>query len=91
MTEERERRRIAQELHDHLAQLLVVSRMKLSHAIRQAANTSMSGLLHDLDHVIDESLKYTRSLVAQLTPRSSMNSDCCRPSTGSRHGWINRA
>lgn len=68
VTEERERRRIAEELHDHLAQLLVVSRMKLSHVIRQAANTSLSGLLHDIDGVIDQSLRYTRSLVVQLTP-----------------------
>jgi PAS domain S-box-containing protein len=69
VTEERERRRIAEELHDHLAQLLVVSRMKLSHAIRQtAANSSLSAQLQDLDQVIDEALKYTRSLVVQLTP-----------------------
>ncbi len=69
VTEERERRRIAEELHDHLAQLLVVSRMKLSHAIRQtAANSSLSAQLQDLDQVIDQALKYTRSLVVQLTP-----------------------
>jgi PAS domain S-box-containing protein len=68
VTEERERRKIAEELHDHLAQLLVLGRMKLSHAIRQVTNPGVAGLLHDLDGVISQCMTYTRSLVVKLTP-----------------------
>ena len=68
VTEERERRRIAEELHDHLAQLLVLGRMKLSHVIRQVTNPGVAALLHDIDDVIAQSMTYTRSLVVKLTP-----------------------
>lgn len=36
VTEQRERRRLANELHDYLAQLLVVCRMKLAQLNREA-------------------------------------------------------
>lgn len=65
LTEQRERRRIAGELHDHLAQLLVACKMKLAliSKTRQSAE-----LLKEIDGFLNESLAYTRNLVAQISP-----------------------
>ena len=68
LTEERERRRVAEELHDYLAQLLVATRMKLSQARQFRQAMKPSDLLNEVDHMLDESLTYTRTLVAQLSP-----------------------
>ena len=68
LTEERERRRVAGELHDYLAQLLVATRMKLSQGRQSRQASKQSDLLNDVDHMLDQSLTYTRTLVAQLSP-----------------------
>jgi PAS domain S-box-containing protein len=67
LTEQRERQRLATELHDYLAQLLVFGRMKLSQAKRGNLGPA-TGLVQELDEMLDEALTYTRSLVAQLSP-----------------------
>ncbi len=67
LTEQRERQRIAAELHDYLAQLLVFGRMKLSQAKRGNLGPA-AGLVQELDDMLDEALTYTRTLVAELTP-----------------------
>ncbi|MBI3118637.1 MAG: response regulator, partial [Candidatus Hydrogenedentes bacterium] len=81
--EQRERRRLATDLHDYLAQLLVVCRMKLSTAtsaaapppataVKDAAMTCreevLRGTLHEMDELLDQSLTYTRTLVSRLSP-----------------------
>jgi CheY-like chemotaxis protein/two-component sensor histidine kinase len=68
VAEERERRHIAQELQHHLAQPLTLGRMKLSHVIRQTTTASISALLHDIDEVMDQALKFTESFAVSLTP-----------------------
>ncbi len=68
VAEERERRHIAQELQRHLAQPLTLGRMKLSHVIRQTTTASVSALLHDIDAVMDQALKFTESFAVSLTP-----------------------
>ena len=68
-TEEQERRRLATELHDYLAQLLVVGRMKLSQARPQVRNPKTEQLLSEADDMLTQSLNYTRSLVAELSPQ----------------------
>lgn len=67
LTEQKERRRIASELHDYLAQLLVLGRIKLTQGRRQV-NPAQVKWVNDLDQLLDQSLTYTRSLVAQLSP-----------------------
>ncbi|QPD04495.1 MAG: membrane protein of unknown function [Candidatus Nitrospira kreftii] len=68
LTEQRERRRLATDLHDYLAQLLVVGRMKLGQ-LRNTLHSEHHGkTLQDIDHVLDQSLTYTKSLVAELSP-----------------------
>ncbi len=68
LTEQRERKRLAAELHDYLAQLLVVVRMKLRQAIPLLPGDRTTDLLQDADHALTQSLDYTRCLVAELTP-----------------------
>lgn len=68
LAEQRERRRIAGELHDHLAQLLVLARIRLRQAHRTLGQGAGSASLHDVDHIMEEALTYTRSLVAELSP-----------------------
>jgi PAS domain S-box-containing protein len=68
LAEQRVRKEVATELHDYLAQLLIVLRMKLFKAGQQAKDATLTGLLHEADRVLDESIMYTRSLMADLTP-----------------------
>lgn len=67
LTEQRERRRLATELHDYLAQLLVASKMK-SKLVSHHVKPSGEKLMDDLRGLVDESLKYTRTLIADLSP-----------------------
>jgi PAS domain S-box-containing protein len=68
LTEQRERRRLATELHDYLAQLVVASRLKLSQTIPRITDTTASASLANVNQMLDQALTYTRSLVAELSP-----------------------
>lgn len=69
LAEQRERKRVATELHDHLAQLLVLSRLKLGQAKRMAdVHPTCGGLLQQTQDILDQALAYTRTLVADLSP-----------------------
>jgi signal transduction histidine kinase len=64
LTEARERRRLATELHDHLAQLLVLARMKLSR-IRAHSSADATKSLEETHELVTLSLNYTRGLIAE--------------------------
>jgi PAS domain S-box-containing protein len=68
-TEQQERRRLATELHDYLAQLLVVGRMKLGQAKPHVREPKIQQLLSEADDALTQSLTYTRFLVAELSPQ----------------------
>jgi len=68
VTEQRERRRVATELHDYLAQLLVCAHLKVSQARPRQSTAETEGWLDQAAEVLQQALNYTRSLVAQLTP-----------------------
>jgi PAS domain S-box-containing protein len=68
LTEQRERQRIAGELHDYLAQMLVVTRLKMNHASQMIAPHPACTVLQEADQLIDQSLTYTRTVVAELMP-----------------------
>ena len=70
VAEQSERRRLATQLHDYLAQLLVVIRMKLGQLLRQDHDAGVLTLLHDADQLLLQSLDYTRSLVSELVPQA---------------------
>ncbi|WNM60192.1 PAS domain S-box protein [Candidatus Nitrospira neomarina] len=69
LTEQRERQRIAMELHDYLSQLLVVGRLKLGQT-RQVldGNVESLNLVKETEDVLDQALTYTRTLTAELSP-----------------------
>ena len=72
MTEERERRRLAVDLHDTLAQSLAVVNLYLWRVREllgdQAHGAAFKEVLGNLDTAVDDSIKYTRSLIAELSP-----------------------
>jgi two-component system, NarL family, sensor histidine kinase UhpB len=68
MTEERERRRIAVDLHDNIGQTLALTKIKLGSIL---AEVSISGLTEPLEEImgmIDQSIQQTRSLMRELSP-----------------------
>lgn len=68
LAEHHERKRLAGDLHDYLAQLLVVTKLNLSQVQRTLGPGGAGALLKDMDSHIDEALTYTRTLVSQLSP-----------------------
>jgi signal transduction histidine kinase len=68
LTEERGRRAIAAELHDHLGQALAFVKMK---ALEFAGNAVFCGFEHDIGEIttlLDRTIQYTRSLTCEISP-----------------------
>jgi PAS domain S-box-containing protein len=68
LVEERERRRIAEGIHDHIGQSLAVTRLKLG-ALKKAS--SFDTILRNLDEIvalIEVTIQNTRSLTFELSP-----------------------
>lgn len=70
LTEQRERRRLAADLHDYLAQLLALIRIKLGQALKRLPNHLPDGgaSLTEIDGLLQQCLQYARTLMAQLSP-----------------------
>jgi PAS domain S-box-containing protein len=68
LTEERERRRLATDLHDHVGQILALAQIKLG-SIRQAApSTHLAEPLDEVRRLLEQTIQYTRSLTFELSP-----------------------
>ncbi len=68
-TEQREKKRLAAILHDYLAQMLVVCKLKMERLKRQKLSDSIEKIVIDVIDTLGESLNYTRNLMAELSPR----------------------
>ena len=68
LTEHRIRKQLATDLHDYLAQLLVLSRLKLGQAKLEDVTPAAAQAMTEVQEVMDQALAYTRTLVAQLSP-----------------------
>ncbi len=68
LAEERERRRIAADLHDNLGQTLAVAGMKLSEARRTAPAGDLAHSLDEVGELIQQVIQDTRSLTFELSP-----------------------
>ncbi len=66
--EQRERRRLAQVLHDHLQQLLVAARMHLGAMRSQIGQAGASDALARVDDLLSQSIEASRTLTAELCP-----------------------
>jgi PAS domain S-box-containing protein len=68
LTEQRERRRIATEMHDHLAQLLALALMKVPQVRPHLRDTGALTSLEAVDQLLHDAVAYTRTLIADLSP-----------------------
>jgi len=68
LVEERERRRLATELHDSIGQLLALCRIKLGELGRVTPSFDSRPLLEEIGDLLDQMIKYIRSLTLQLGP-----------------------
>jgi PAS domain S-box-containing protein len=69
LAEQRERKRLAAELHDHLQQMLVLGKLKLGQGMRLPHTEPRArDIMKQTDDVLGEALQYTRTLVAELSP-----------------------
>jgi len=67
LAEHRERRRLAEVLHDHLQQLLVGAKFRLT-ALEQAPDKAVRQAAAEMGDLIDQSIKVSRSLTGELSP-----------------------
>jgi PAS domain S-box-containing protein len=67
-TEERERRRLAQILHDHLQQLLIAAKMRVESLAQDGAMQDAQERLVGIATVIDVAIDATRTLAVELVP-----------------------
>ena len=65
--EQRERRRLAGLLHDHLQQLLVGAKMH-THLAKRHLGPDQQGALTEVEHLLDMSIDASRSLTVELSP-----------------------
>ncbi len=68
LAEERERRRIAAELHDGLLQILAVTNVKLGALRESLSSTPEASQVDEIRTLIDEGIVSSRSLVSELSP-----------------------
>ena len=66
--EERERRRVARVLHDHLQQLLVATQLALGKTVSKVQDSGLASGLERARHLLAEAIEESRSLTAELSP-----------------------
>jgi signal transduction histidine kinase len=66
-TEEQERRNIANDLHDNLAQNLAIAKMRLGPLLKTSAVGEISDSLNEIRTLIGQAIKYTRSLIFEIS------------------------
>ena len=67
LVEEKERRRIAIDLHDHISQTLALCKIKLG-TLQKSASSNLTNPLEEIRNLIEQSIQYTRSLTFELSP-----------------------
>jgi len=75
LTEQRAQRKLAKDLHDYLAQLLVVGRLKTGQLKKEPGLSPRAQALGaEVDEALDQALAYTRTMIAELSPPSFQES-----------------
>jgi signal transduction histidine kinase len=70
LAEEKERRRIAADLHDNVDQSLAISRLRLAAAIRTTEDTQLREVLEEISETLIEMSRDTRQLIFELSSPS---------------------
>jgi PAS domain S-box-containing protein len=68
LAEEKERRRVATMLHDHIGQILAISKIKLGALLQSAVNEALFEQLKEVREHVEQAIQYTRSLTFELSP-----------------------
>jgi len=68
VTEEKERRRIAADLHDHVGQSLALARMQIASAKKSAADDGLAAKLDEISENLRKAIHDTRHLIFDLSP-----------------------
>jgi PAS domain S-box-containing protein len=68
LTEERERRRFANYLHDRIGQALFISKIKLGMIKEQVSSSDIAKSLEEILNIVEQMIKDTRSLTFELSP-----------------------
>jgi len=68
LTEERERRILATELHDHIGQILALTQIKLGGLRNKAKGTNLEAPVNEVRDLVEQVIKSTRSLTFELSP-----------------------
>jgi PAS domain S-box-containing protein len=68
LAEERERRRIAMDLHDNIGQMLALTRIKLGVLRNTIPGNGREDAVNGIIELIDQSISYTKSLSFELSP-----------------------
>jgi two-component system NarL family sensor kinase len=68
LSEERERRRIAQALHDRIGQVLALINIKVGALLESAGSEDLMKALKEIRDLVSESITETRSLTFDLSP-----------------------
>jgi signal transduction histidine kinase len=68
LVEERERRRLANELHEQVGQILAIAQIRLGALTPEVGSGSGQAALREARDHVEESIRYIRSLTAELSP-----------------------
>ncbi len=68
LLQERERRQIAIDLHDHIGQNLAFAKMKLGGVLETAQPEKLAESIREIYALVDQTIRDTRSLVFELSP-----------------------
>ena len=68
LAEARERRRIAEDLHDHIGQALAFIRTRLRSLQGNAVFSGMEGDFAEIARLLDQTIAYTRDLTFEISP-----------------------
>lgn len=76
--EEKERHRLATELHDNLGQMLAVAKMKIDLIQQDVCGEPVASSVSNLQKLLEDSLSYTRELMSDLKPPPTLDKEDIR-------------